>query len=218
MFVDPEDPLHIFNSDVNLRASLDGGKTWQANAGGQVGGGSVHADQHGMDWDPSTLDGNPATAPRVFLGNDAGTYTSANDGLNGSWVEADEQPWNQAYSLAISMQDERRMTMGLQDNGSVRTWPSQTNRVPETEDLHDWPSHGGGDGHWNAIDPVDDRYYYACSQSSGGGSHSCRRYGDAPTAEQGTSSGGSSIPQTGFPTGQRYTTHAPLIIDPNDTR
>ena len=184
----------------------------------QVGGGSVHADQHGMDWDPSTLDGNPATAPRVFLGNDAGTYRSDNDGNNATWVEADEQPWNQAYSLAISMQDERRMTMGLQDNGSVRTWPSQTNRVPATEDLHDWPSHGGGDGHWNAIDPVDDRFYYACSQSSGGGTHSCRRYGDAPTAEGGTAAGGSSIPQTGFPSNQRYTTHAPLIIDPNDTR
>ncbi len=218
MFVDPEDPLHLFNSDVSLRGSTDGGKTWSASVGGQVGGGSVHADQHGMDWDPSTLDGNPATAPRVFLGNDAGTYRSDTDGNNATWVPADEQPWNQAYSLAISMQDERRMTMGLQDNGSVRTWPSQTNRVPATEDLHDWPSHGGGDGHWNAIDPVDDRYYYACSQSSGGGTHSCRRYGDAPTAEQGTAAGGSAIPQTGFPSNQRYTTHAPLIIDPNDTR
>jgi photosystem II stability/assembly factor-like uncharacterized protein len=218
MFVDPEDPLHIFNSDVSLRGSSDGGKTWSGNVGGQIGGGSVHADQHGMDWDPSTVDGNPATAPRVFLGNDAGTYRSDDDGLDDTWVEADEQPWNQAYSLAISMQDERRLTMGLQDNGSVRTWPSQTNRVPATEDLHDWTAHGGGDGHWNAIDPVDDRYYYACSQSSGAGRHSCRRYGDAPTAEQGTGANGSAIPQTGFPSNQRYTTHAPLIIDPNDTR
>ena len=30
------------------------------------------------------------------------------------------------------------MTIGLQDNGSVRTWTSQTDRVPDTEDLHDW--------------------------------------------------------------------------------
>ncbi|HEX6022649.1 MAG TPA: hypothetical protein VFZ00_11685 [Solirubrobacter sp.] len=216
IFVDPEDPLHIFNSDVNLRASLDGGKTWQANAGGQTGGGSVHADQHGMDWDPHTIDGDPATPPRVYLGNDAGTYKSENDGLNGSWVKAAEQPWNQAYSLAISMQDERRLTMGLQDNGSVRTWPSQTDRIPATDDLHVWPSHGGGDGHWNAIDPTDDRYYYACSQSSGGGSHSCRRYVDRPTAEGGTPANGTSIPQTGFPSNQRYTTHTPLVIDPNN--
>ena len=33
------------------------------------------------------LDGDPATASRVFLGNDAGTYRSDNSGLNGSWVE-----------------------------------------------------------------------------------------------------------------------------------
>jgi hypothetical protein len=209
MFVDPEDPLHIFNSDVSLRGSSDGGKTWSGNVGGQVGGGSVHADQHGMDWDPSTLDGNPATPPRVFLGNDAGTYRSDNDGLDDTWIEATNQPWNQSYSLAISMQDERRLTTGLQDNGSVKTWTAADRDNPN---LINWTSHGGGDGHWNAIDPTDDHYYYACSQSSGGGTHSCRRFVD--NANGTTTS--ASIPQTGFPSNQRYTTHAPLVIDPNN--
>ena len=66
----------IFNADVNLRRSTDGGLTW-----GNVSG--VHADQHAMDWDRSTLDGNPATPRRVFLGNDGGTYRSEANGAPG---------------------------------------------------------------------------------------------------------------------------------------
>ena len=43
----------------SLRTSTDGGTTWTRDQ-------RPHADQHGMDWDPSTLDGNPAT-PRPRL-------------------------------------------------------------------------------------------------------------------------------------------------------
>ncbi len=98
IWVDPEDKNLIFNADVNLRRSTDGGQTW-----GNVGG--VHADQHAMDWDRSTLDGNPATPRRVFLGNDGGTYRSENNGAPGSWVKSNNQPWNQAYHIAVSKQD-----------------------------------------------------------------------------------------------------------------
>ena len=95
IWVDPEDKNLIFNADVNLRRSTDGGMTW-----GNVGG--VHADQHAMDWDRSTLDGNPATPRRVFLGNDGGTYRSENNGAPGSWVKSNNQPWNQIYHIAVS--------------------------------------------------------------------------------------------------------------------
>ena len=36
--------------------------------------------------------------------------------------KATNQPWNQSYHLAISMQDPQRQTTGLQDNGSVKSW------------------------------------------------------------------------------------------------
>ena len=95
IWVDPDDQNHLFNADVSLRTSTDGGTTWTAIS-------APHSDQHGMDWDPSTLDGNPATPDRVFLGNDGGMYRSDNSGVNGSWVKATNQPWNQIYHLAIS--------------------------------------------------------------------------------------------------------------------
>jgi hypothetical protein len=82
IWVDPDDQKHLFNADVSLRTSTDGGATWTAIS-------APHADQHGMDWDPSTLDANPATPDRVFLGNDGGMYRSEAGGVNGSWVKAD---------------------------------------------------------------------------------------------------------------------------------
>ena len=60
------------------------------------------------------------------------------------------------------------------------------------------------------IDPTDDRVYYACSQSSGGGTHSCQGRRDTAT---GTTN--FTVTNNGFGAGQRYTTDAPLVIDPN---
>src|SRR4051794_27321363 len=203
IWVDPDDQNHLFNADVSLRTSTDAGTTWTAiNA--------PHSDQHGMDWDPSTLDGNPATPNRVFLGNDGGMYRSDNGGVNGSWVKATNQPWNQSYHLAISMQDPLRQTTGLQDNGSVKSWtpaaPHPTDPVLKTT----WNSSGGGDGHWNVIDPTDDSYYYTCSQASGAGTHSCSGRHDTATATQNI-----TVAQVGANGTNRYTTDAPIVIDPN---
>jgi photosystem II stability/assembly factor-like uncharacterized protein len=201
VWVDPDDQNHLFSADVSLRTSTNGGTTWSTS-------GSVHADQHGMDWDRSTLDGNPATPNRVFLGNDGGMYRSENSGVANSWVKATNQPWNQSYHLAISKQDPSRLLTGLQDNGSNRSW-TPANPSPSDPQLKDWNSSGGGDGHWNNIDPTDQTYYYSCSQSSGGGTHSCGGRHDTATTTQNT-----TVAQTTTP-GQRYTTDAPIVYDPN---
>jgi photosystem II stability/assembly factor-like uncharacterized protein len=202
IWVDPDNQDHLFNADVSLRTSTDGGTTWTAIS-------APHSDQHGMDFDPSTLDGNPATPDRVFLGNDGGMYRSENSGVNGSWVKATNQPWNQSYHLAVSPQDPQRMTSGLQDNGSVRTWTA-TAPSPTDPALTTWNAYGGGDGHWNVIDPTDKTYYYECSQASGAGRHSCTGHHDTATASQSF-----TITNNGFPAGQHYTTDAPIVIDPN---
>jgi photosystem II stability/assembly factor-like uncharacterized protein len=202
IWVDPENKNHIFNADVNLRRSTDGGQTW-SNVGG------VHADQQAMDWDRSTIDGDPSTPLRVFLGNDGGTYRSETGGVAGSWIKSNNQPWNQAYHIAVSRQDSQRQLIGLQDNGSNKSW-TPTNPSPADPELRDWNAAGGGDGHFNVIDPLDDRVYYSCSQSSGAGRHSCQGRRDTAT---GTTN--FTVTNNGFPAGQRYTTDAPLVIDPN---
>ncbi len=203
VWVDPDDQNHVFNADVSLRTSTNGGTTWTAISG-------PHADQHGMSWDPSTLDGDPATPNRVFLGNDAGIYRSETGGVNGSWVKSSNQPWNQLYHLAISKQRSQRMTIGLQDNGSVKSW---TPAVPDPVDPElktSWNSSGGGDGHWNIIDPTDDTYYYTCSQASGAGRHSCSGRHDTATSTQSI-----TVAQVGPNGSNRYTTDAPIAFDPN---
>jgi hypothetical protein len=195
LWVDPKDKTHIFNADVNLRTSTNSGQTWQAIS-------APHADQHGMDWDPHQ-------ANRVYLGNDGGMYRSDSNGVNGSWIKATNQPWNQSYHLSVSQQDAQRMTTGLQDNGSLRTW---TAAAPSPTDpaLTTWNAYGGGDGHWNVIDPTDQSYYYACFQPSPP-RHSCAGFHDTATSTQSM-----TITNNGWPSNQRWTTDTPIAIDPNN--
>src|SRR4051812_45937218 len=201
LWVDPLDKNHIFNADVSLRTSTDGGQTWTAISG-------PHSDQHGMDWDPHT-------PGRVYLGNDGGVYRSDGNGVNGSWnrarnsTEKVDQPWNQSYHLAVSQQDSQRLATGLQDNGSVRTWTA-TAPSPSDPTLANWNAYGNGDGHMNVIDPVDQTYYYECFQPVPP-THDCTGHHDTATTTQTL-----TITNNGWPANSRWTTDTPLVVDPNN--
>jgi photosystem II stability/assembly factor-like uncharacterized protein len=146
LWVDPTDENHLFDADVNLRESTDGGATWHTSSG-------PHADQHTMAWDPHV-------AGRVYLGNDGGVYRSDTNGATRSWIHATYEPFNQSYHLAVAADDATRLATGLQDNGSVRTWTATT----EPSDLTQWNAYGGGDGHEVLIDYADHNISYECSQ------------------------------------------------------
>jgi photosystem II stability/assembly factor-like uncharacterized protein len=192
VWVDPTNENHVFSADVNLRESFDGGQTWHSSLG-------VHADQHAMEWDPNV-------PGRIYLGNDGGTYRSDSNGASGSWVHASYEPWNQSYHLAVASDDASRLATGLQDQGSVRTWTASS----EPTDLTQWNSFNGGDGHYVAIDPTDHSYYYTCFQPVPP-SQDCSGFHD---------SGGTttrwSFPNGIWPTGTRWTTDMPLVLDPSD--
>jgi hypothetical protein len=171
IWVDPKDKNHLFNADINLRESKDGGATWSTSGG-------VHADQHTMQWDPTVPN-------RIYLGNDGGIYRSDANGATNTWKHATFAPWNQSYHLAVATDDPRRLATGLQDNGSVRTW---TDTAGPT-DLSQWNSYGGGDGHYVVIDPADHNIYYECSQvgnctrhQDGGGTSTRVRFGQRHSA------------------------------------
>lgn len=155
IWVDPKDKNHLFNADVSLRQSGDGGQTW-------TGTDAVHSDQHAMQWDPTT-------PRRVYLGNDGGFYRSAANGTATSWVHATYEPFNQSYHLAVAADDPTRLASGLQDNGSVRTW---TDSGPPGNLLR-WNAYGGGDGHEVLIDYADHDIYYECYQVG-----NCHRHQD----------------------------------------
>jgi len=186
LWVDPLNKDRLFDADVNLRLSTNGGATW-ANSGGP------HADQHAMAWDPNV-------ANRVYLGDDGGVYRSDSNGSSGTWTHATNEPWNQGYHISVAADDPFRIAVGLQDNGSNRPW---TNGSSAPTPPLTFNSYGGGDGHYVAIDQTNHNYYYQCSQGGACG-------GRLDTA---TTSG-----TLGFSPkhGVRWTTDAPLVIDPND--
>jgi photosystem II stability/assembly factor-like uncharacterized protein len=188
LWVDPKNQDHLFNADVGLRESTDGGQTWHYSNG-------VHADQHGMAWDPDQQN-HP---DRVYLGNDGGFYTSTANGTNNSWVHAKYEPWNQSYHLAVAADDPTRLATGLQDNGSVRTWTSSS----PPGDLTQWNAYGGGDGHEVLIDYENHNIYYECSQVG-----FCSRHEDV--------NGKQTVTPFGHRDSTRVTTDAPIILDPRD--
>jgi photosystem II stability/assembly factor-like uncharacterized protein len=199
LWVDPKNEDHLFNADVALKVSSDGGKTWQTSSG-------PHSDHHAMVWDPNVPN-------RVYNGDDGGVYRSDSNGATNTWVHGISMPWNQSYHLGVSQTNVDRQVTGLQDNGSVRTW-SPT--APAPTDLTQWNAYGGGDGHTVAIDPTDDSYYYECYQPTPP-SQSCAQFHDVNGKATQTSFQNS--PRTGtlvWPANQRWTTDTPFALDPND--
>jgi photosystem II stability/assembly factor-like uncharacterized protein len=190
VWIDPADENHLFNADVSLRESNDGGATWHNSSG-------PHPDQHAMGWDLRVPN-------RVYNGDDGGIYRSSANGATGTWTHATYEPWNQSYHMAVAQDNPNRLVTGLQDNGSQRDWTS-TN--PNPSDLSQFNSYGGGDGHWVLIDPTDSNTYYSCSQNA-----SC-------SGNQDNANGTVTKWNFGrFPSGLRFTTDAQIAFDPSNTK
>jgi photosystem II stability/assembly factor-like uncharacterized protein len=138
IFVDPENPAHLYLAGLNMYQSNDAAQNFTVLPGG------LHADQHIAIWDTR---GSGA----VYIGNDGGFYASRNGGS--SWTKSDDQPWSQYVSLDVSEQDPSRFLGGLQDNGTRASWTT-----PPFQDII------GGDGQRTLISPEDKETYYGCYQ------------------------------------------------------
>ncbi|HEU5109259.1 MAG TPA: glycosyl hydrolase, partial [Micromonosporaceae bacterium] len=177
IWVDPANERHVFAAGVNMVESTDAGANWRRSSG-------FHADQHAMAWDP-------LTANRVYLGNDGGVYRSASNGsLTATWTKSTNQAHLQFYTVAVSKQDTSRISGGLQDNGSVRSWGGGN-----------WNSILGGDGLMNLIDPTNQNKVYACSQNG-----SCSR----------STNGGDTMTGFGATTSERRNWLTPVVFDPSN--
>ena len=109
-----------------------------------------------MDWDPSTLDGNPATPDRVFLGNDGGMYRS--DEQRRQRLVGEGRPtsrgtrattWRSRCRTRCARPRACRTTARVQVVDAAGAAVSRPIPALTTN----WNSSGGGDGHWNVIDP-----------------------------------------------------------------
>jgi photosystem II stability/assembly factor-like uncharacterized protein len=144
--IDPTDPNRVYVLSVAVTHSTDGGKTWSAPF--RFGG-----DNHGLWIDP-------ANSKHMLLGYDHGMGVTWDGGQN--WLHPDSLPLAQLYSIGYDNLVPYNVYGGLQDNGSVRG-PS-TKRGGRAIVFEDWQSVGGGDGMFNVIDTVTNRYLYNESQ------------------------------------------------------
>jgi photosystem II stability/assembly factor-like uncharacterized protein len=148
--VDPTDPKYVYVLGVSQYKSVDGGKTFSANAGK-----GVHADGHAM-WI------SPKDGRHLLIGCDGGFYVSYDRASN--WDHLNTTSLGQFYHVAVDTKRPYWLYGGLQDNGS---WglPSVglKGRGPVNEDV---VSIGGGDGFVCRVDPNDPDLVY--SESQGG--------------------------------------------------
>ncbi|HVM19610.1 MAG TPA: hypothetical protein VM307_06595 [Egibacteraceae bacterium] len=197
VFPDPDEVDRVFVAGLELMASTDGGRTFlqmgNVTAGVVTGAHQVivHADQHGMAWDPKV-------PGRVYLANDGGVYRSDADGNIGTWKGALVQGFTQHYSVDVFEGDPAYVVTGLQDNMCQRTVAPDDGAVTKTA----WTKYGlCGDGLQTLIHPENPAITYSCSQYGNCG----REYAGAPLT------GGWRKPP-----GQRYGWFTPLEFDPTN--
>ena len=146
--VSTTDENHILVGGINLWESLDGGVTW--NIAGSSGSSSnysyMHVDHHAAEFNPIN---NTA-----YVGNDGGVYKYF-DLLN-TWVDiSDGLEISQFYKIGLSKNNDYRLVVGAQDNGTERLTGNA------------WQAIRGSDGMECIIDEYDDNIIYSSSQYGG---------------------------------------------------
>jgi photosystem II stability/assembly factor-like uncharacterized protein len=149
IFVDPHQPDTIWNIEVPITRSTDGGVTWERMDF------DIHVDHHEIVFDEDD-------PKHMWIGNDGGLYETYDGGA--TWRHFTNLPLSQFYRVSA---DERRpfyfVCGGAQDNGTI-CGPSRTlNRVGIR--TSDWFEVGGGDGFQAYFDPDRPEIVYSQSQN-----------------------------------------------------
>src|SRR5579859_956006 len=146
---DPKNVDRIFVMSVQLRESLDGGKTLR-----KVNEQNHHGDNHAIWIDPDNT-------KHWLLGSDGGMYETYDDAK--SWEFKANLPTVQFYDVAIDNATPfYNVCGGTQDYFS---WcgPSRTRDINGIRNS-DWIVTTGGDGFRSQVDPLDSNTVYAESQ------------------------------------------------------
>ncbi|MEM7453737.1 MAG: glycosyl hydrolase [Planctomycetota bacterium] len=190
LFVDPHRQGVLYQADVRLRRSVDGGVNWES-----VEGGSKHVDNHAVAFHPTDED-------FVVVGCDGGVYVSYD--FTETYRFVSNLPLTQFYKLSLDNEIPfYHVTGGTQDNNS-QYGPVRTRNVQGIRNS-DWRITIGGDGHDNAIDPEDPDTIYSESQQ-GYIRRFDRRTGEAVDIRPQPGAGEESL---------RFNWDAPILISPH---
>lgn len=146
IFADPHKFDRVYQMDVWMHVTEDGGKTFVPS-----GGSTKHSDHHALAFDLSD--------PEYLLaGTDGGLYESRDQGQ--TWRYFANLPLTQFYKLALDNAEPfYNIHGGTQDNAS-QIGPSRTISINGIFNS-DWFTTTGADGYACAIDPVDPDIIYA---------------------------------------------------------
>ena len=191
IYVDPHRFDVIYQANVRLGRSSDGGKTWD-----NVEGDSKHVDNHAVAFHPN--DPN-----FVLVGCDGGLYVSHDNAETYRFIN--NLPLTQFYKIDVDYDFPfYNVVGGTQDNYS-QYGPTRTGNVQGIR-TSDWKITIGGDGHDNAIDPTDPNILYCESQQG-----FIRRY-DRRTGESVDIRPQPGAGEEGF----RFNWDSPILISPHD--
>ena len=146
----PHDPDLVYQMDVFVRATRDGGASFKVLGTGR----EKHSDNHAFWIDP-------ANGKHILAGTDAGLYETFDEGV--TWRHFPNLPISQFYKLALDNAEPfYNILGGAQDLGTL-LGPSRTLDVEGVRNW-DWSVPLGADGYACAFDPVDPNIAYIQSQ------------------------------------------------------
>ncbi len=142
----PTDPDLVYQMDVFLHVTRDGGKTMDYLETGH----DKHSDNHAL-WI------NPRNGRHLLVGSDAGVFESFDDGQ--TWRHFPNLPVSQFYKVALSEREPfYDILAGSQDLGTL-FGPSRTTNRDGIRN-QDWYVALGADGYGVAFDPQDPNLMY----------------------------------------------------------
>lgn len=142
----PTNPDLVYQMDVFLHVTRDGGKTFEYLGNGR----EKHSDNHALWIDPD--DGE-----HLIAGTDAGLYESFDDGAH--WRHFPNMPISQFYKLGLDNAEPfYNIVAGAQDLGTL-IGPSRTMNTEGVRN-RDWYVPLGADGYDCSFDPEDPNTVY----------------------------------------------------------
>jgi photosystem II stability/assembly factor-like uncharacterized protein len=142
----PTNPDLVYQMDVFIQVTHDGGKTFDNGETGRA----KHSDNHALWIDP-------ANGQHLLVGTDGGLYESFDNGI--TWRHFPNLPVAQFYKIGLDNTEPfYNVVVGAQDLGTL-LGPSRTTNVEGIRN-QDWYVPLGADGYDVAFDPVDPNIVY----------------------------------------------------------
>ncbi len=188
----PVDPDLVYQMDVFLQVTRDGGKSF----GYAETGHDKHSDNHAFWIDP-------ADGRHLLIGSDAGLYESFDQGAK--WRHFPNLPISQFYKVALNDREPfYDLLGGAQDLGTIHG-PSRTLNMDGIRN-QDWYVPLGADGYGVAFDPRDPDVLYLMYQQ-GMIFRKDRRNEETVSIRP--------MPEAGDPP-ERWNWDSPLLVSPHD--